>query len=77
MKKNKTWDGDGVLVLEDGFLTLRDMDGKKYSRNEGWIINGRVGTKTWMTGKLNVGDTLKIGNKDLEVLPLLIVVEID
>ena len=32
MKKNKTWDGDGVLVLEDGFLTLRDMDGKKYAQ---------------------------------------------
>lgn len=29
-KKNKTWDGDGVLSLEDGFLTLRDSDGKKY-----------------------------------------------
>lgn len=28
-KKNKTWDGDGVLVLEEGFLTLRDSDGKK------------------------------------------------
>src|SRR5277367_267059 len=23
-KKNKTWDGDGVLALEEGFLTLRD-----------------------------------------------------
>ena len=31
-KKNKTWDGDGVLVLEDGFLTLRDFDGKKLTR---------------------------------------------
>jgi DNA repair and recombination protein RAD54B len=29
-KKNKTWDGDGVLSLEEGFLTLRDSDGKKY-----------------------------------------------
>jgi hypothetical protein len=28
-KKNKTWDGDGVLSLEDGFLTLKDSDGKK------------------------------------------------
>ena len=35
MKKNKTWDGDGVLVLEDGFLTLRDIDGKKYARGAG------------------------------------------
>jgi DNA repair and recombination protein RAD54B len=30
-KKNKTWDGDGVLSLEEGFLTLKDSDGKKYS----------------------------------------------
>jgi len=28
-KKNKTWDGDGVLSLEEGSLTLRDSDGKK------------------------------------------------
>ena len=76
MKKNKTWDGDGVLVLEDGFLTLRDMDGKKYARDAP-LVNGRIGTKTWMTGTLNVGDTLKIGNKDIEVTPLLFVVEQD
>jgi len=30
-KKNKTWDGDGVLSLEGGFLTLKDTEGKKYS----------------------------------------------
>jgi hypothetical protein len=29
-KKYKTWDGDGVMSLEEGFLTLRDSDGKKY-----------------------------------------------
>jgi DNA repair and recombination protein RAD54B len=29
-KKNKTWDGDGVLTLEEGCVTLRDSDGKKY-----------------------------------------------
>ena len=28
-RKNKTWDGDGVLLLEEGFLTLKDSDGKK------------------------------------------------
>lgn len=28
-RKNKTWDGDGVLSLEEGFLTLQDSDGKK------------------------------------------------
>ena len=29
MKKNKTWDGDGVLSLEGGYLTLQDSDGTK------------------------------------------------
>jgi len=29
-KKNKTWDGDGILSLEEGYLMLRDSDGKKY-----------------------------------------------
>jgi|SRR5579862_9627486 len=32
-KKNKTWDGDGVLSQEEGFLTLRDSDGKKSVRS--------------------------------------------
>jgi hypothetical protein len=30
-----------------------------------------------MTGTLSVGDTLKIGNKDIEVLPLMTVVDAD
>jgi DNA repair and recombination protein RAD54B len=65
-KKNKTWDGDGVLVLEEGFLTLRDSDGKK----DVLLItqtNCRIASKSWMTGSLDVGDTLKMGNKDVEV----------
>lgn len=30
-------------------------------------VNGRIGTKAWMTGLLGVGDALKIGNRDVEV----------
>ena len=66
-KKNKTWDGDGVLVLEDGFLTLRDVDGKKLAQLARVDVNCRIGSKAWMTGTLSVGDALKIGNKDVEV----------
>ena len=50
--------------------------GRSTPGEPGWV-NGRIGTKTWMTGTLSVGDTLKIGNKDFEVLPLLFVIEID
>lgn len=31
-KKNKTWDGDGVLAVRDGFGTLTDEDGKEMGR---------------------------------------------
>ena len=65
-KKNKTWDGDGVLSLEDGFLTLRDSDGKKFSILKS-LVNDRIGSKPWMAGVLDVGDALKMGNKDMEV----------
>jgi hypothetical protein len=36
-RKNKTWDGDGVLALNEGMLTLRDMEGKKC---EQWLFAG-------------------------------------
>jgi len=28
-KKNKTWDGDGILALEGNILSLHNSDGKK------------------------------------------------
>lgn len=28
-RRNKTWNGDGVLVLKEGYLTLQDSDGTK------------------------------------------------
>jgi DNA repair and recombination protein RAD54B len=40
MKKNKTWDGDGVLALQEGVLTLRDMEGKKYQTK---LMRGLMG----------------------------------
>jgi len=67
-KKNKTWDGDGVLALEDGLLTLRDSDGKKYHPYPKSKANLRIAIKPWSTGSLSMGDTLKIGNKDVEVV---------
>jgi hypothetical protein len=31
------------------------------------MTNCRIASKAWMSGTLNVGDALKIGNKDVEV----------
>jgi hypothetical protein len=70
MRKNKTWDGDGVLALEEGSLTLRDAQGNKYF---GFFcllrLMDRMGTRPWVTGTLSVGDMIVMGNKDVEVCP--------
>ena len=54
MKKNKTWDGDGVLSVRKGYANLQDISGKEL---------GRAPCK----GSLMVGSELKIGGKDVEV----------
>lgn len=54
MKKNKTWDGDGVLSLRGGYANLQDISGKELGR-------------TACKGALLVGSELKIGGKDVEV----------
>ena len=54
MKKNKTWDGDGVLSLRGGYANLQDISGKELGR-------------TACKGPLLVGSELKIGGKDVEV----------
>jgi DNA repair and recombination protein RAD54B len=53
-RKNKTWDGDGVLAQNEGMLTLRDMEGKKCNQwlfvanGVGWgQRRGRWGRLLW------------------------------
>ncbi|KAK5130502.1 hypothetical protein LTR08_001982 [Meristemomyces frigidus] len=53
-KKNKTWDGDGVLAVSGGHATLQDISGKNMGR-------------TACKGPLLVGSELSIGGKDVEV----------
>ncbi|KAI7282363.1 DNA repair protein [Hortaea werneckii] len=54
MKKNKTWDGDGVLSVRGGYATLQDISGKEL---------GKAPCK----GPLMIGSELSIGGKDVEV----------
>ncbi|KAK4985086.1 helicase [Elasticomyces elasticus] len=53
-KKNKTWDGDGVLSISGGYATLQDISGKEMG-------------KTACKSPLLPGSTLSVGGKDVEV----------
>ncbi|KAF2769426.1 SNF2 family DNA-dependent ATPase domain-containing protein [Teratosphaeria nubilosa] len=53
-KKNKTWDGDGVLSTAGGYATLQDVSGRDL---------GRASCK----GPLLVGSELSIGHREIEV----------
>ncbi|KAK4545281.1 hypothetical protein LTR36_003461 [Oleoguttula mirabilis] len=54
MKKNKTWDGDGVLSVSGGYASLKDISGKEMGR-------------TACKGPLLVGSELSVGGKEIEV----------
>jgi DNA repair and recombination protein RAD54B len=53
-KKNKIWDGDGILIVSQGYATLKDSDGKDI---------GRTVCKT----PLLPGSTLSMAGKEIEV----------
>jgi DNA repair and recombination protein RAD54B len=53
-KKNKTWDGDGVLSVIHGYAHLQDTDGREMG-------------KTMWKAPLLPGSTLSVGGKDVEV----------
>jgi DNA repair and recombination protein RAD54B len=57
-KKHKTWDGDGVLSVRDGYANLQDIDGR---------VLGRTAWKT----PLFPESSLSIGGKDVEVDSLI------
>ena len=54
-KKNKTWDGDGILTTRDGYAYLQDISGKEMGR----VV---YGSRT-----LEPGVMLSIGSKEVEV----------
>ncbi|KAH0259127.1 DNA repair protein rhp54, partial [Aureobasidium melanogenum] len=53
-KKNKTWDGDGILIVSQGYANLKDSDGKDI---------GRIVCKT----PLLPGSTLSMSGKEIEI----------
>jgi DNA repair and recombination protein RAD54B len=54
MKKNKTWDGDGIISARDGYLYLQDISGKDMGR----AMHG---------SRLEAGTVLSIGGKEVEI----------
>ncbi|EFR04027.1 DNA repair and recombination protein RAD54 [Nannizzia gypsea CBS 118893] len=54
-KKNKTWDGDGIIVVRGGYGYLQDISGKE------------MGKAILKLSSLEPGATLSIGGKDVEV----------
>ncbi|KAG0371650.1 DNA repair and recombination protein rad54b [Mortierella sp. AD032] len=55
-KKHKTWDGDGVLIVNGSQAVLRDMDGKEVGKGSGPAI-----------ASLSSGQEISFGGKDIEV----------
>ncbi|KAK8152906.1 P-loop containing nucleoside triphosphate hydrolase protein [Phyllosticta citrichinensis] len=53
-KKNKTWDGDGVLSVRNGYAYLQDIDGREMG-------------KTNCSMPLLPGSTMSVGGKEIEV----------
>ncbi|KAL4880231.1 DNA-dependent ATPase [Aspergillus karnatakaensis] len=53
-KKNKTWDGDGIVSARDGYLYLQDISGREMGR----VMYGSA---------LKEGTTLSIGGKEVEI----------
>ncbi|KAL4917789.1 SNF2 family N-terminal domain-containing protein [Aspergillus aurantiobrunneus] len=54
MKKNKTWDGDGIISTRDGYVYLQDISGREMGR----AMHGSA---------LKMGAILSIGGKEVEV----------
>lgn len=67
-KKHKTWDGDGVVCLGSGSLVLKDSDGSRYAYFWEVRLMRRIGSKPWGSGGLDVGDLIKVGGMEVQVV---------
>ncbi|KAK9322656.1 SNF2 family N-terminal domain-containing protein [Lipomyces orientalis] len=54
MKKNKTWDGDGILILKDHVCTLQDSSGKVIGRTRAVFTT------------MSPGETVRVGSYEAE-----------
>ena len=53
-KKNKTWDGDGIVSTRDGYVYLQDISGREMGR-------------AMHSSNLKTGTVISIGGKEVEI----------
>ncbi|KAF8332093.1 SNF2 family N-terminal domain-containing protein [Cantharellus anzutake] len=56
MKKNKTWEGDGVFIIREGACELQNLDGQKIA-----------GARSSGIGAVSPGDVLNLAGKEIEI----------
>ncbi|XP_037659265.1 DNA repair and recombination protein RAD54B isoform X2 [Choloepus didactylus] len=62
-KKHKKWEGDAILIVKGRSFTLMDMEGKDIGRG--------IGYKFKDLEKIDEGQTLMIGGKEIEVMGII------
>ncbi|XP_045143275.1 DNA repair and recombination protein RAD54B [Echinops telfairi] len=62
-KKHKKWEGDAVLIVKGRSLTLKDLEGKDIGKG--------IGYKVKDLEKIDEGQTLVIGGKEIEVMGII------
>ncbi|XP_006859316.1 PREDICTED: DNA repair and recombination protein RAD54B [Chrysochloris asiatica] len=62
-KKHKKWEGDAVLIVKGRSLTLKDLEGKDIGKG--------IGYKFKDLEKIDDGQTLMIGGKEIEVMGII------
>nr|XP_020007320.1 DNA repair and recombination protein RAD54B [Castor canadensis] len=62
-KKHKKWEGDAILVVKGMSFTLKDLEGKDIGRG--------IGYKFREFEKIEEGQTLMIGGKEIEIMGVI------
>ncbi|XP_026987209.1 DNA repair and recombination protein RAD54B isoform X1 [Sagmatias obliquidens] len=62
-KKHKKWEGDAVLIVKGKSFTLKDLEGKDIGRG--------IGYKCKELEKIEEGQTMTIGGKEIEVMGVI------
>ncbi|KAG8520440.1 DNA repair and recombination protein RAD54B, partial [Galemys pyrenaicus] len=62
-KKHKKWEGDAVLIVKGKSFTLKDLEGKDIGRGTGYKLKELE--------KIEEGQTMMIGGKEIEVMGVI------
>ncbi|XP_036119857.1 DNA repair and recombination protein RAD54B isoform X1 [Molossus molossus] len=62
-KKHKKWEGDAVLIVKGNALILKDLGGKDIGRGTGYKLKELE--------KIEEGQTMMIGGKEIEVMDMI------